>query len=101
MMEHNGASRTVKVKVYGQEYPLKGHDDPEYIRAVARYVDEKMADIQANTTVTAPLRLAVLAALNIADELFKLQREKDDLLAEFEEKAREISEYLSQGMSQV
>lgn len=97
--DHRG--RTVKVTIYGQEYPIRGHGDEEYIRQVARYVDERMAQIEEKTSITSPTRLAILAALNITDELFTLQKEKERLLAEFEEKARNISEHLSQGLSEI
>ena len=68
---------------------------------VARYVDERITQINEQTSITSPVRLAVIAALNIADELFTLQHEKEELLGEFEEKAREISEYLNQGLSEI
>ncbi len=68
---------------------------------VARYVDERITQINEQTSITSPVRLAVIAALNIADELFTLQHEKEELLGELEEKAREISEYLNQGLSEI
>lgn len=93
--------QTVKVTIYGQEYPIKGRGDEEYIKRVACYVDERMLQIEEQTSINSPARLAILAALNIADELFNLERERDKLLNEFESKAREISECLNQGMNEV
>ena len=100
MAEQDSSDKAVKVTIYGQEYPIRGRGDLEYIKKVARYVDERMIQIEEQTSITSPSRLAILAALNIADELFSLQRERDQLLSDFEAKAREISEYLNREMSE-
>jgi cell division protein ZapA len=100
MTNQDPQSPTVKVTIYGQEYPIRGHGDEEYIRKVARYVDERMAQIEERTSISTPDRLAILAALNIADELFNLQKEKERILSEFEEKTRALSEHLTQGLSE-
>ncbi len=101
MTDQEHQNQAVKVTIYGQEYPIRGHGDDVYIKRVARYVDERMAQIEERTSISSPIRLAILAALNIADELFSLQQEKDRILSEFEEKARELSEHLNQGMNEV
>ncbi len=100
MNEHRNQGQPVKVIIYGQEYPIRGRGDEEHIRQVARFVDERMSMIEEQTTASTPARLAILAALNIADELFTLRREKERLLTEFEEKTRELSEVLNQGMNE-
>ena len=100
MTEQDSSDKAVKVTIYGQEYPIRGRGDLEYIKKVARYVDNRMVQIEEQTSITSPSRLAILAALNIADELFTLQRERDQLLNDFEAKAREISEYLNREMSE-
>jgi cell division protein ZapA len=100
MTEQDSSDKAVKVTIYGQEYPIRGRGDLEYIKKVARYVDDRMVQIEEQTSITSPSRLAILAALNIADELFTLQRERDQLLNDFETKAREISEYLNREMSE-
>jgi len=99
IQENQGS--TIKVAIYGQEYPIHGHGDEEYIRRVARYVDEKMTQIEDKTSVNSPARLAILAALNITDELFTLQKDREHLLSEFEEKTRALSEQLNQGLNEV
>ncbi|MBM3327404.1 MAG: cell division protein ZapA [Calditrichaeota bacterium] len=92
-------SPLITVNIYGQEYPIRGNSDEEYIRSVARYVDECMLRIEEQTSIKTPTRLAILAALNIADELFTIKREKERILLEFEEKARELSDVLNQSIS--
>ena len=100
MSLHDNQGNVIKVTIYGQDYPIRGHGDEEYMRRVARYVDEKMAQIEEKTAITAAASLAILAALNITDELFTLQKEKERVLSEFEEKARAIAEHLNQGMNE-
>jgi cell division protein ZapA len=58
----------ITVEIYGQSYHLSG-DDPEYIRRLAAQVDAKMRAVAAQGRTVDSLRVAVLAALNLADEL--------------------------------
>lgn len=62
----------VTVEIYDQLYHLSGHD-PEHIRELASYVDAKMRAVAAHGTTADSLRVAVLAALNLADELWQIQ----------------------------
>ena len=76
-------SRVVKVEVHGQEYPIRSGLDPAYVAELASYVDAKMRVASRETTTGDTLKIAVLAALNIADECFRLQaadRERRDSL---------------------
>ncbi|MGH9430270.1 MAG: cell division protein ZapA [Terriglobia bacterium] len=63
---------TIHVVIYDQEYNLRGQLDPEYIRKLARYVDEKMRSVAARTQTVDSLRTAILAAMNIADEYHQM-----------------------------
>ena len=65
----------LKVNIYGTEYPIKGTTDVEYIKRVAQYVDGKMREVNKNISIDSSLKVSILAALNITDELFK-EREK-------------------------
>ena len=77
--------RVIPVEINGQRYPIRSTLDPEYVARLAGYVDEKMRAAADSTPTGDSLRLAVLAALNIADELFRcrdLTRARDGQLAE-------------------
>ena len=63
----------VSVDIYDQTYHLRGHD-PEYIRHLAEMVDSKMRTVASHGKTVDSLRVAVLAALNIADELATLEQ---------------------------
>jgi cell division protein ZapA len=72
----SAAAQFVSVDIYDQTYHLRGHD-PEYIRQLAERVDAKMRAVAAHGKTVDSLRVAVLAALNIADELATLQQKQE------------------------
>jgi cell division protein ZapA len=71
-LEVRRATTSVSVEIYDQTYNLRA-SDPEYIQKLAAMVDGKMRAVSANGSTVDSLRVAVLAALNIADELLRLQ----------------------------
>ncbi len=76
--------RVIPVEIAGHKYPIKSALDPEYVLRLATYVDEKIRAAADSTPTGDALRLAVLAALNIADELFRCRdgtREREGELA--------------------
>ena len=64
-------SRVVNVEIHGQRYPIRSGLDPQYVAELAAYVDEKMRLAAKESAPGDTLKLAVLAALNIADEYFR------------------------------
>ncbi len=75
----------IPVEIQGQRYPIRTTLDPEYVRQLAAYVDQKMGAVGESSPSGDSLRLAVLAALNLADELFRARetnRSRDGRLAE-------------------
>lgn len=75
----------VKVQIFGQSYTVGGDLDEAYVQQLARYVDEKMNAVAAATQTVDSVKVAVLAALAIADELYSLRQQKnarDDSLRE-------------------
>ena len=67
---------TVTVKINGMEYNLKGKEDDEYLLKVSEYVDGKFKEVSSNNNKLSISSVAVLSALNIADELFKCNKEE-------------------------
>jgi len=73
--------RTTSVTIYGETYNIRGKTDPEFIEKVAGFVDDKMQEIGANlSSGTDPHRIAILAAMNIAGELFQSLQDRKDIL---------------------
>jgi cell division protein ZapA len=77
----------VQVEIFGQVYTIKGKDDPGYIRELAAFIDAKMKEIQKGTGTVDPHRVAILMALTIADELYRL-RERYGIL---EQKSEDVA----------
>ena len=85
--------RVVPVDIGGQRYPIRSSLDPQYVARLALYVDEKMKAAGDTTPNGEALRVAVLAALNIADELFRSRdqnRASDGQLAERTEEREKL-----------
>jgi len=61
----------VQVQIFGHGYTIRGEADQDYITSVAAYVDRKMREITEKLPVASLSKVAILASLNIADELFK------------------------------
>jgi len=83
----NGAALPVQVYIFNQTYNLRSGSDEEYVRRVARLVDERMRQISSVAPYHDPMKVAVLAALHIADELEQAREsapEPDDALQEDE-----------------
>ncbi len=85
----NGSSN-VRVEIYDQSYHLRG-SDPEYIAQLAEYVDTKMRLISRQAATVDSLRVAVLTALNIADEFHVLKRKYDSVADDYNERAGQLA----------
>ena len=86
--------RSVTVEVAGLKFQLKTDADEAYVKSLARYVTEKM-DEARNSARTAPTQhIALLAALNVADELFQSKRDAKQFRQKVREKSRSILEIL-------
>ena len=64
-----GKERLVEIKVFGQVYTVKTEAQEDHIQKVAQYVNEKMDEVTKNTKSVSSLNVAILTALNIADDL--------------------------------
>jgi cell division protein ZapA len=84
----------IPVEIHGQRYPIRSSLDPEYVARLASYVDEKMRAAGEATPSSDSLRLAVLAALNIADELFRCRDATNARDGQLAERAGELERLL-------
>jgi cell division protein ZapA len=99
MAEAGARNNSVRVEIYDQSYNLRG-SDPEHILKLAEYVDSKMRAVSEQTATVDSLRLAVLAALNIADEYHILKRKYDAIASEFHQRASHLSGALDQALAE-
>ncbi len=87
-----GKERLVEIKVFGQTYTVKTDAEEDYIQKVARYVNEKMDEVLRKTKSVSTLNVAILTALNIADDLLKEREKKEAFLREVETKSKDLAE---------
>lgn len=80
------------VEIYGQQYRLTGKASSSHMRMVAGYVDDKMREIAQGNLRLDTAKIAVLAAVNMADEYFRLRQEYEELLRLLQEDARDESD---------
>ena len=69
--------RLTQVDIFGQSYTLRSDDDSAYIQELASFVDGRMREIADSSSTVDSLKVAILAALNVADELHQLRREAE------------------------
>jgi cell division protein ZapA len=86
---------SVRVEIFDQAYNLRG-SDPEYILKLAEYVDSKMRAVAEATNTIDTVRLAVLAALNIADEYHLLRRKQDSGSTDYQKRAHLLANALDE-----
>ncbi|UCH85700.1 MAG: cell division protein ZapA [Candidatus Latescibacterota bacterium] len=93
-----GEVSVTSVHIFGHEYKIKGYADKTYIEEIARYVHDKMKEVAESTALTSQERVAVLAALNIADELFQENKKRTETFSSVEERAQEMLSLLDDGL---
>ena len=84
----------IRIEIYDQEYHVKGSLGPEYLEELAKYVDGKMRSIATRSHNADSLRVAVLAALNIADEYHQMKAKYEATTRQVERKVGEYNEAL-------
>ena len=84
----------IPVEIHGQRYPIRSTLDPEYVARLAAYVDQKIRAAADAAPTSDSVRLAVLTALNIADELFRCRDVTDARDGELAERAGELERLL-------
>lgn len=68
------------VTIFGKDYPIASDQNPEYVQRLADYVDRRMNEIANDGESFSTARVAILACLNIADELMRTKTEKDQFI---------------------
>ena len=85
-----------QIQIFGQTYNIQGGSDPTQTREAAEVVDQKMGMIASQLRSPDGYRIAVLAALHLADEYISLHRKFDALEEQVESKSSHISELLDE-----
>ena len=87
--------KVIKVKILGQDYVLRSSAGQKYLNEVSAFVNEKMDEVKdSGIDDSQQLRIAVLAAMNITDELFSYKKEKQKFVDKVEAKTVAITEFI-------
>ena len=88
--------RSVTVRIAGEEHSIRANAEPDYMRACARYVDDRIADIRRKAGLLETHKATILAALSISDELFQaraeLERQQHEVASQLAALARRLEE---------
>ena len=87
-------TNATEVEIFGAVYTVRGEHESGYLQELAATVDRHMRDIAARVAHAEPGRIAILAALNIADELFRCQRQQEGDRTAIAERMARLSEEL-------
>ena len=87
--------RLIEIKVFGQTFSVKTDAEEAHLQAVAEFVNEKMEEILRKTRSVSTLNVAILTALNIADDLLKEREQRKALLEEVEIKSKNLVEKIN------
>src|SRR6266513_4285353 len=93
-MDTTTSSPTVRVEIYNQTYNIRSDGDTEYIRRLAEFVDGRMREISSGTLTVDSLKVAILAALHIADELHRLKHVHEQADSQLASRSAECAELL-------
>jgi cell division protein ZapA len=84
-----------EVEIFGAIYNVRGRDDRGYLQELASHVDRTMREVAERVSTVDAAKIAILAALNIADDLFRSRRQLEGERAEIKEKAGALAGELS------
>jgi cell division protein ZapA len=85
---------TIRVEIYNQTYNIRSDGDSDYITQLAEFVDGRMREISSGTLTVDSLKVAILAALHIADELHRLKRLHEQADSQLASRSAECAEML-------
>ena len=89
----------VQISIFGQEYSVRAPADPDYIKKIGEYLDGKMREIQAGfSTTQSSTRIAILAAMNITDELFNARQNLDSDQTDVDQKISSLIELIDESL---
>src|SRR5918995_6136128 len=93
-IEAGMSSPTIRVEIYNQTYNIRSDGDTEYIIQLAEFVDSRMREISSGTLTVDSLKVAILAALHIADEFHRLKQTHEQADAQLATRSAECAEML-------
>lgn len=87
-----------EVEIFGSSYSVRGDKDPEHLRKLAEIVDSRMREIAKQVSTVDSAKIAILAALNIADDLLQCRKQQEGERVGIEERVTELAGELDQAL---
>ena len=91
-------STNIQVEIFGSVYSVRGSEDDGHLQGLADLVDRKMREVARHVSTGDTARIAILAALNLADELFRIQSQQEGERVEIREKVAVLTEELTRAL---
>ena len=91
-------TKPVKIQILNQEYLIKGEGDDAQVLEIAQFVNRKFEEIQESTSGLPEKKIAILVAFEIANEYFKLLKERDKLSKEIQERVQALNSRIDSEM---
>ena len=98
-VKNDSTPGSTSVEIFGQTYNVRGDGDPDYLMELARLVDTRMREVAGQVATVDPMKIAILAALNIADEFSRYRKKREDAAGIWIERTEEISDRLGEVIS--
>ena len=92
------SATTTPVEIFGEVYYVRGDDENGYLQGLADLIDRKMREVAEHVKTGDKARIAILVALNLADELFQAQNRQEGERVEIREKVAALTQELSQAL---
>ncbi|MBN2426093.1 MAG: cell division protein ZapA [Calditrichaceae bacterium] len=90
----------IRVNIFGTEYTLLSDGNETFVNEIAQYVDKKMREIDKSSAIKSVNKIAILAALNIAEELYQERDYRNKLLDQLNEEAKNLNESIQDVLSE-
>lgn len=93
-----GNNSKVRVSIFGNTYNIQGEADPDYIQSLASYLNAKMNEVSDSMPSASAMQVAILAALNVADEYFQLKDIQSTVTTDIETRTNALISMLEEGI---
>jgi cell division protein ZapA len=94
------SNKTVVLHIAGQRYAIRTDADERYLKDLARFVEERFSEIRQGSQSSPPYKVAMLTALNIADELYRMRRDGEKLKKEVRGKSQKLLTILEKALQE-
>ncbi|MBX3235915.1 MAG: cell division protein ZapA [Nitrospiraceae bacterium] len=94
-------TKTIEVEIYGQRYTVNGDADESYVRRLAEIVDKQMKNVSTSMKTATPVKLAVLAAINLAHEWLESERRHQQGEADVDRRMASLMDSIDQQMPSI